>query len=241
MGKVSYKEVIGVCGVIGSGKSYVTKLIADAYGYKYISADNVFKNIVLNNDSYRIALQDFLNIFEVSAFYNDKYNGHEIGDLLFSYSQMRLNFPILKAFNKLNYTYIRDALVEEIFGMNDCIIEMATLPNFEYLRNTVQGTIMVMGDCFKKDQNNSENHLNRVSNRDNINFDRIKNIKKYQLEILNNHCNDNKLFRLENMNTVFPEEFDCQFEQCFKSDEEILLEFDNIIQSVRALIHVGCY
>lgn len=239
MANVSYKEVIGVCGVIGSGKSYVAKLIAAKRDYQHINADDLFKNKVLNNVSYRVALQNFLDIFEIPAFIDEKYNGRGIGKLLFSDSQKRLNFPALKALNKLNSTYISDALREEMFGMNDCIIEMTTLPNFEYLQHKLHASIMVMGDCFADDENNRDNHIRRVVSRDSINYEHVQNIKEYQLNILNNHIRDEKMFQLQNMNTEFPEEFDCSFEQSFKKDEEILAQFDEIIKSARALTHVG--
>lgn len=240
MANVSYREVIGVCGLIGCGKSHVAKLIAEKRGYQYVNSDSVFKNRVLTNESYKIALQSFLDIFEIQAFVGEKYNSKEITTLLFNNMQKRLRFPIIKALNRLNYSYISEALREEMFTSHDCILEMATLPSFEELGKKVRSTIMVMGDGWENDLNNKENYINRVIKDHYKNPEYSKNISEYQRTIMSRYINSgNDFFQLENMNTDSSSDEGEMFQESFKTDSEILAEFDEIIKSSRALIHVG--
>jgi dephospho-CoA kinase len=238
MAKVPYKEIVGVCGLIGCGKSYAAKLIAKERDYLYVSADDAFKQDVITNPTYINKLQEFLDIFEIPAVVDGIYNSNQILKLIFNDAQKKYEYPILKALNKLNSHFVADALRERLFGMRDCILEMATLPKFEPFTHRLQATIMVMGDGWNMDKSNSRNHVDRVFKRDNRGFEYTKHIIYYQSMVMLPYLTDKSIFRLENMNTDFEHEDDVTFAPSFKKDYEILDQFDEIIKSSRALTHV---
>jgi len=240
MAHVNYKEMIGVCGLMGSGKSQVSYLISQERDYRYVNADELFKEKVIPNPEYIKKLGEFLEIFEIEAMVEDKYNSTGISEILFNHEQSRHGFPVLRALNRLNSNYIGDALRDATFGMRDCIVEMATLPGFsDWYPSRFGAVIMVMGDTWEDDGNNAENHLNRITRRDGRDPLKTLNILKYQMSVLKPHLDSGLIFKLENMDTDFPEEEDCHFPESYKSPEEILAQFDEIVKSSRALKFVN--
>lgn len=122
-------ELIGVFGVMGSGKSHFSAMVAAARGFTYISSDKVFKENVLPDSQYRAAITSFFSSFDIPAFVDGSYNTKEITPLLFSDEQAKLGWPILTALNSLTRPYIVNALDMVISSTPRAVLEMATLPN----------------------------------------------------------------------------------------------------------------
>lgn len=122
-------ELIGVFGVIGSGKSFFSAMVAEARGFSYISADKVFKESVLPDAQYRTAVSNFFDLLGVAAFVDGVYNTKEITPLLFNDQQAKIGWPILTELNKLTRPYIVSALDLALAGTPRAVLEMATLPN----------------------------------------------------------------------------------------------------------------
>lgn len=230
------RECIGICGVIGSGKSYVAELIARERNYRLIKADDVFKNKVLTNPEYVEKFSEFIEKFapDITPFEDGVYQSKAMTSLMFNGFQRMYDFPILKAINKFNYCYIRDAIQEESLH-RDCIIEMATLPTFgvecgNELRITTQ--IMVMGDSWTHDFDNDRNHEKRIRTRDSRDDEVISNILEYQTRRLKPFTSRGTgVFHLENIDTVNVQTGRTNF----MPDGQILHQFDQIAMSSQAM------
>lgn len=121
---------IGICGSIGSGKSYAAALLARERGFAYVSADDVFKGTVLPDPRYRKALTEHLAPAGVTPFVDDVYQASVVGAYLFAAGQ-GIDMPRLRAVNRMNAPFVRDALLDKL--TDKCILEMAVLPDFLYL------------------------------------------------------------------------------------------------------------
>lgn len=139
-------RIIGVCGVIGSGKSTFSKLLAGHIRATYrksvaiISTDELFKRVVLNDVDFRIAVYtQFCNMFDFpSIFKNGNYNSHDLTDMFFGDHEgnSNKNYGInkLSVFNSITYPFLLEAVKKElrqVYHPDDTyvILEMATLPN----------------------------------------------------------------------------------------------------------------
>lgn len=120
---------IGLCGSIGSGKSYAAALIARERGYVHVSADDVFKDVVLPDPRYRAALTAHLEPVGVTPFIDGVYQASVVGAYLFAAAQ-GLDMPRLRAVNRMNAPFVRDALRDRL--TDKCVLEMAVLPDFLY-------------------------------------------------------------------------------------------------------------
>lgn len=232
MANVPYRELIGIFGIIGSGKSYVAKLIAEKREYRYVNVDELIKNSIMTNESHQVRLIDFFKIFDISFFTDDtrtKVNSQIVSELLFSEAQRNLSFPILRSFNKLNETYFADIVREEIYGSADCIVDMALLPMYQSIV-PMNANILVRGDAFEDDIKHCSNHFDRIVNRDKRDINVTANIIRYQTNKLMEYETHNKSFKLDNMDIK---------NGGFFPDDEILRQFDDIVMSARALTHVG--
>lgn len=122
---------LGVCGSIGSGKSYVASVLARDLGYKHVSADFVFKHFVLPDPTYRTALTEHLKHAGIEPFQADgTYKASEVGAYLFA-AEQGLDLPRLRAVNHMNAPHVLEALREHV--TDKCVIEMAVLPDYRYL------------------------------------------------------------------------------------------------------------
>lgn len=223
---------IGICGLIGCGKSNVSKLIADKRNYHYINSDVVFKTWVEKHSDYKRNITNFLNELDVPAFVNGKYNSIGIAELIFNDRQAQYNFPILKALNKVNSQYIVQAIKTSAFSHDNVIVEMATIPANEYISNFVDVNIMVLGDGWSSDPHNSYNHFKRIQTRDSRSEQINNNILQYQRNVLNNFTNNqNSVFPLNNMKV--------EKHESYLSDDEILAQFDEIVKSTKAISFVA--
>lgn len=142
---------IGICGRIGSGKSYIAKLLIDQ-GYRHVNADAVFKQEVLTNPDYRKDLSSFLSRIGICAFISSVSGEHVFGselshaddsviynvrglmDALFSPTQAGNGFPLLTALNEFNHPWMYSALFRAMSEPScyevPVVLEMALLPMF---------------------------------------------------------------------------------------------------------------
>jgi len=233
------KTRIGLCGLIGCGKSYVGKLIADKRGYTYLSADRLFKEKVLTDGSYRCELSKFFEPLEVKPFIEFNYNSSEIVKLLFSDLQAEYRFPILRALNEFNAPYIKTAIMDAFYLCNDAILEMATLPTSNASPANLNAIIMVLGDGWNATPRNMRNHVERIFFRDNRDSTVTKNILRYQERELSKYVNNNNgVIGLRNMNV---DDVDVDVMEEYESDDFVLAQFDEIVKSAKVLSNVGLH
>lgn len=227
------KSKIGICGLIGCGKSYVAKLIADQRGYFYLNSDELFKEKVRKNQTYKENLSDFLANLDTPAFIDNRYNSAGISKLLFSDLQACYGFPILRALNEFNAPYIKAAIMDEMYFHDNVILEMATLPASHSAPANLDATIMVMGDGWSRARCHMRNHIERILARDSRDTQITGNILKYQINVLCKYVNNmNGVFSLNNMDVS---EADDELAENYLSDSDILAQFDEIEKSARAL------
>lgn len=227
------KSKIGICGLIGCGKSYVAKLIADQRGYFYLNSDELFKEKVRKNQAYKENLSDFLANLDTPAFIDNRYNSAGISKLLFSDLQACYGFPILRALNEFNAPYIKAAIMDEMYFHDNVILEMATLPASHSAPANLDATIMVMGDGWSRARCHMRNHIERILARDSRDTQITGNILKYQINVLCKYVNNmNGVFNLNNMDVS---EADDELAENYLSDSDILAQFDEIEKSARAL------
>ena len=227
------KSKIGICGLIGCGKSYVAKLIADQRGYFYLNSDELFKEKVRKNQAYKENLSDFLANLDTPAFIDNRYNWAGISKLLFSDLQACYGFPILRALNEFNAPYIKAAIMDEMYFHDNVILEMATLPASHSAPANLDATIMVMGDGWSRARCRMRNHIERILARDSRDTQITGNILKYQINVLCKYVNNmNGVFNLNNMDVS---EADDELAENYLSDSDILAQFDEIEKSARAL------
>lgn len=227
------KSKIGICGLIGCGKSYVAKLIADQRGYFYLNSDELFKEKVRKNQAYKENLSDFLANLDTPAFIDNRYNSAGISKLLFSDLQACYGFPILRALNEFNAPYVKAAIMDEMYFHDNVILEMATLPASHSAPANLDATIMVMGDGWSRARCHMRNHIERILARDSRDTQITGNILKYQINVLSKYVNNTDgVFSLNNMDVS---EADDELAENYLSDSDILAQFDEIEKSARAL------
>ena len=122
-------ELIGVFGVMGSGKSHFSAMVAEARGFTYVSSDRVFKDTVIADEQYRRAVSALLATHGIEAFVDGKYNTREITPLLFNDNQSKVGWPILTELNSLTRPFIVNALDLVLSSTPRAVLEMATLPS----------------------------------------------------------------------------------------------------------------
>lgn len=231
------KSKIGICGLIGCGKSYVAKLIADQRGYYYLNSDMLFKEKVRKLESYKENLRDFLANLDVPAFVDDRYNSEGISKLIFNDLQAQYRFPILKALNEFNAPYVKSAIMDEMYFHDNVILEMATLPASHAAPANLDATIMVLGDGWSGARCHMRNHAERIIKRDSRDSQTTANILRYQLNVLGKYTNNqNGVFSLNNMDVS---EDDDELAENYLTDTEILAQFDEIQKSAKALSLAG--
>lgn len=231
------KSKIGICGLIGCGKSYVAKLIADQRGYFYLNSDELFKEKVRKNDDYKKNLSDFLAHLDVPAFIEGRYNSSGISKLIFNDLQVQYGFPILRALNEFNTPYVKTAIMDEMYLHDNVILEMATLPASHSAPANLDATIMVMGDGWSGARCHMRNHAERILKRDSRDSQTTANILRYQMEVLSKYTNNhNGVFSLNNMDVS---EDDDELAENYLTDEKILAQFDEIEKSAKALSLIG--
>lgn len=175
------KELIGVFGVIGSGKSHFSSTVASARGFTHISTDLVFKEQVLTDSYYRDAASKFFLKYDVQAFVDGKYNSLDITALLFNENQALAGWPILSAFNAFNRPYVVTAVDGLLVGNGHFILEAATLPNIPELYTRCRMLIQVVCGSSMR----IVDQLNRIYLRDPHRDMRLsEQVLRYQLNAL---------------------------------------------------------
>jgi len=130
-------ENIGICGVIGSGKSHVAKTIAEHRNLHYVSADLVFKEDVLPNPEYVTELRKFLGRMppgtaDFDPFAGGVYQTKSMSEFLFQDPDDSVCATRLEVLNYFNSDFLQPALTARMHG-RACVLEMATLPDYEHL------------------------------------------------------------------------------------------------------------
>lgn len=119
-------NIIGVCGLICSGKSYFSKLISETFGYKYLDCDSIFKTQLLQDELFKMTIQNFFKQYNIKCFLDDgKYNSKDVSKFLFD----QYSGNNLKEFNAVVRTFLNPILHKEISNNSKVLIEMATLPD----------------------------------------------------------------------------------------------------------------
>lgn len=122
---------IGICGAIGSGKSYAAGVIARERGFGHISADDVVKHMMTSSVTFRFAVAEHMASRGIDPFDgNGAYRVTEMTEHLFGVDQ-EPDFPNRAAFNQMTAPFIRDRIQSMMSG--DCLVEMATLPDFVHV------------------------------------------------------------------------------------------------------------
>ena len=127
MSLATCRNLLGVFGTIGSGKSYFAKLAAHDRGYDYVSADTVFKEYVRPLATYREALCIFFESYGVAAIASDgSYNSKAMTSLLFTRGAWYNPWKMLNKFNKMNLPFLLSAL-DQVVSDKPTILEMAPM------------------------------------------------------------------------------------------------------------------
>ncbi len=166
-------KVLGVCGLICSGKSYFSKLISEKFGYKYLDCDSIFKNQMLHDIIFRESIQKFFKQYGIECFLEDgKYNSKDVSEFLFGWNSEEH----LKEFNSVVRTFLNPLLHDQILKNEYVLIEMATLPDnpIKYLcdeivciYNKEHGNQVVdkfVSEVIKRDPNRKEFHVVNIMN-----------------------------------------------------------------------------
>ncbi len=154
--------IIAIKGYIGTGKSTVSKIIANTYGYKYINADEVVANLYEDKN----IQEDVCSILDL-----DFFSKKEIGNIVF------------KNIDKLNNleAYIHPKLEKKL---NDFILENK---NNVVIDCQVIDKLNVIHDFEILCVCSKDTILNRIKNRDRRETDEIESILKIQEQFIVQH------------------------------------------------------
>lgn len=172
-------RIIGVCGLMGAGKTYFSKLLSETYNLEYVSSDLIFKEEVITNEYYKQLLVTFFEQYNIDAFDgNGKYNTEDISELLFNETQLKQEFHILSEFNDMNRCFIIHALMNKIMNsQKDVILEMALL-----LENPIKELCDYIYKIVPSEIDHVE-YLNSLTTRNpNRKVEHIKGILNYQIK-----------------------------------------------------------
>jgi dephospho-CoA kinase len=107
--------VIGVFGIIGSGKSLVSEIFKEKYDFKIINADNIAHTVI----DYDQVKEEIINITGVTL--KDKIDRRQISSIFF------MNPDKLKKLEKIMWPYMKDIIIKEIDSNDKVIIDAAVL------------------------------------------------------------------------------------------------------------------
>jgi len=157
--------IVGICGIIGSGKSRLSKLMQFEGEWDYIHCDELFK-IYSNNSKYHRYLSKFL----------DKNKCLDVIlslDLVFSDSEKSAGYPLIRALNIFNEPFITHMILDAVDPKKNTIIELATLPNM-VISNICDIIIRTI------DLRNNDKTIEGISKYKNIQINTLKNIQSFQ-------------------------------------------------------------
>ena len=122
-------KIVGVTGLIGSGKSTVCKMMID-FGAKYINADEIGHNIYLpNTPGYDAVIAAFGD--SIIDFRNDLINRKKLSNIVFE------DYDKLKILNKITHPLIEEQIKEKLSqykseGADVVALEAALLIDAKY-------------------------------------------------------------------------------------------------------------
>ena len=144
--------IIGITGNSGTGKSEISKLLAEKINAKIINADEVVKELSENGNEY---YEKIVELFGSSILNNNKLNKSQMAKIIYNNKEKR------EELNKLTYKYV----VEEI---------KKRAKNFEY-KNIIIDAPLLFESGLGKICNitigviaNTKNKIQRICKRDNI-------------------------------------------------------------------------
>lgn len=120
--------VIGLTGIIGSGKSSVAKIIKDA-GYSVFDMDSIAKQIMVNDEAVRA---DIISEFGEEAYIDDKLNTSYLSNTIYPHKVKRLNAIIHPPTIESMMQFVKNAIdKEEESGEKMIFVESALLYEVE--------------------------------------------------------------------------------------------------------------
>lgn len=160
--------VLGLTGGIASGKSTVSKILADM-NIPIIDADKVARDIVEKGSSVLKKIEEQFGMDVISE--DGTLNRKTLGEIVFN------NKEKLKVLNDITHPSIKNIVIEEInkynkMGKRLCVVDAALLIEANYL-DIVDKVILVYVD--------KKNQLKRLITRDNLNMDKALNKINSQL------------------------------------------------------------
>lgn len=155
--------LIVVTGGIGSGKTYVTKIF-ETLNIPILHADQIAKDIILNNKNIYETIQKYFNVFNVQQ------NFKKIKLEIFKYKKKRLFLENI----------IHQKVLEKIANIStNCIVEIPLLHNLSNLLTFIKFDKLILVNCDKNIQ------ISRVMRRDKLSKAQVMLIINSQLSIAN--------------------------------------------------------
>ena len=165
-------KTIGITGNIGSGKSSVSKILAEQ-GYKVLDSDSIAKKLMNENENIKKKL--------IENFGKDVYLSDNLINTEFLskkvYGEKKECKENLQALNKIVHPevldYLREKIEEfELEGSQICFVESALIYEAD-LEEAFDFIIVVHSD--------PENSFNRLKNQKNITRERFEAVEKEQI------------------------------------------------------------
>ncbi len=164
-------KLIGITGVIGSGKSTVAEIIREM-DYPVLSSDAIAKELINDNKNLR---DDLIEIFGVQTFKDDKYNSEYISSIVFSENDT--GGKNLEKLNNAIHPYVIDELAKKseelfekgeelVFNESALIFEAGLDDAYDYIINVYSP---------------KETIIKRIMQRTGLNESQILQRMKYQL------------------------------------------------------------
>lgn len=164
-------KLIGITGVIGSGKSTVAEIIREM-GYAVLSSDAIAKELINDNKNLR---DDLLEIFGTQTFKDGKYNSEYISSIVFS--EKDTGGENLEKLNNAIHPYVIDELAKKseelfekgnelVFNESALIFEAGLDDAYDYIINVYSP---------------KETIIKRIMQRTGLNESQILQRMKYQL------------------------------------------------------------
>ncbi|WP_051636029.1 dephospho-CoA kinase [Mesoplasma photuris] len=157
--------IIGIYGIIGSGKSTIAKYLAEQSGYKLIQLDEISKKVLSNEK-----ILNELKKNDASIFSNEVLNRSAFRNKLF------LNKKYANQINIILWPKIKEETLKEI-DQENVIIDGAILPVLNILN---------IDKMIKISTSNDEINIDRVIKRDNVDKAQVIKIIEQQKELIKN-------------------------------------------------------
>jgi dephospho-CoA kinase len=157
---------IGITGGIGSGKSYVSKIIEQS-GYKVLNADEIAKQIMVHDESVRDLI--------ISTFGPDSYNNNELNRAYIA-SKAFLSVENLVKLNSIVHppmVFMINELINEELNNNKIVFVEAALVFEAEVDEILDHVLLVTAD--------EGIRIKRIKKRDNLTEAEIRDRMKFQI------------------------------------------------------------